>query len=111
MDRKAIRRISREMASAEANSPGTAAGSDGHESEISAGQDPPPRPRARIVRIDGLVRVLFVVDADELIEPGLLLQKVLARGLGGFLLQRQVRAFIAPILLWMSGLDALDADP
>src|SRR5436190_1023249 len=63
-----------------------------------------------VVHTDGLVRALLVEDSDELIEPGLLLQEVLARGLGGFFLERQVHAFVATVLLWVSGLDALDAN-
>ena len=60
---------------------------------------------------DGLMRSLLVVDADELIERGLLLQEVLARRLSGFLLEGQVHAFVATVLLWVSRFDALDADP
>ena len=33
------------------------------------------------------------------IEPGLLLQEVLGGGLGGFLLQRQMHALMAAVLL------------
>jgi hypothetical protein len=56
------------------------------------------------------VRPLVVAALDELIELGLLLQEVLARRFGGFLLQRQVHAFVAAILLRVAKLDALDAD-
>ena len=42
VDRKTIRRISRELAGAEANSPGVATGSDGRESGILTEQNPPP---------------------------------------------------------------------
>jgi hypothetical protein len=56
------------------------------------------------------VRPLVVAALDELIELGLLLQEVLARRFGGFLLQGQVHAFVAAILLRVAKLDALDAD-
>ena len=47
VDRKTIRRISREIAGAEANSPGVAAGFDGRESGVLTEQNPPPpRPPA-----------------------------------------------------------------
>ncbi len=46
VDRKTIRRIGREIAGAEAKSPGVATGSGGHESADPGEQNPPPRPRA-----------------------------------------------------------------
>jgi hypothetical protein len=42
------------------------------------------------------MRALLVADADELVEPGLLLQEVFARGPGGFFLERQVHALVTP---------------
>src|SRR5215472_19171496 len=54
---------------------------------------------------------LLVEGRDELIEAGLLLEVVLRGGLGGFLLQRQVHALMAAVLLWMPRFDALDVDP
>lgn len=57
------------------------------------------------------MRALLVEDADELIEPGLLLQEVLRGRLGGFLLERQMHALMATVLLRMPRLDALDVDP
>ena len=57
------------------------------------------------------MRALLVEGVDELIEARLLLQEVLGGGLGGLLLQRQVHALVAAILLGMSGLDALEVDP
>jgi hypothetical protein len=46
VDRKTIRRIAREIASVEANSPGVATGSEGRESAVCAEQNTPPRPLA-----------------------------------------------------------------
>jgi hypothetical protein len=57
------------------------------------------------------MRPLFVEDADELIEPGLLLQEVLGGRRGGLFLERQMHALMATVLLGVTGLDALDVDP
>jgi hypothetical protein len=54
---------------------------------------------------------LLVEGADELIEASLLLEEVLGGGLGGLLLERQMHALMAAVLLRVSGLDALDIDP
>ena len=48
---------------------------------------------------EGLVRPLLVEAGDEVIEARLLLQDVWGSGLGGFLLQRQMHAFVAAVLL------------
>jgi hypothetical protein len=47
---------------------------------------------------------------DEGVELGLLLQDVLVGRSGGFLLQGQVHAFMASVLLGMSGTNAFDRD-
>jgi hypothetical protein len=53
----------------------------------------------------------FVVEVlDEVIELRLLLEEVLRRWLGGFLLERQMHPFVAAVLLRVAGFDALDAD-
>src|SRR5580692_483235 len=57
------------------------------------------------------MRSLLVVIVDEGIELGLLLQEVLPRRFGGFFLQGQVHAFVPTVLLWITRLDTLDADP
>src|SRR5471030_1223550 len=57
------------------------------------------------------MRSLLVVIVDEGIELGLLLEEVFARRLGGFFLQGQVHAFVPTVLLWVTWLDTLDADP
>ncbi len=56
------------------------------------------------------MRAFVVVAVDEVVELGLLLQEVQGRRFGGFLLQGQVHALVAAVLLGMAGLDALDAD-
>ena len=56
------------------------------------------------------MRAFGVELADEGVEAGLLLEAVHARRAGGFLLQGQVHALVAAVLLRMAGLDALDGD-
>ena len=53
---------------------------------------------------------LVVVNPDEGIEALLLLQKVKRGGLGRLLLERQMHALMAAVLLGMAWLDALQAD-
>jgi hypothetical protein len=53
---------------------------------------------------------LVIVNLAEVLEALLLLNQVEARWLRGFLLECQVHAFVAPILLRTAGLDAFDAD-
>ena len=50
---------------------------------------------------------LVVVNLDEFIEAFLLLQEVEGGGLCRFLLQCQMHAFMAAVLLRISGFDAL----
>jgi len=57
------------------------------------------------------MRPLIIVTLNEVIEPFLLLQKVVARWFGHFLLEGQVHPFVAPVLLWMARLDAFNRDP
>src|SRR5687768_11030800 len=57
------------------------------------------------------MRALLVEALDERIEAGLLLQEVASGRLGGLLLEGEVHAFMAAILLRMAGLDALDRNP
>jgi hypothetical protein len=56
------------------------------------------------------VRTLVVEDLDELVEAGLLLQKVSTRGLGGFFFQGEMHPLMAAILLRMPRFDPFDAD-
>ena len=67
-------------------------------------------PRGIARRAERLMRSLIVVNPDEVIEALLLLQEVERGGLGGFILERQVHALVASILLRMSRLDALNVD-
>ena len=57
------------------------------------------------------MRPLLIEGADELIEARLLLQEVLGGRLGGLLLERQMHALMAAVLLRVSGLDTLKIDP
>ncbi len=59
---------------------------------------------------EGLVGSLGVVAVDEVVEAGLLLQKVRAGGLCGFELQGQMHALMAAVFLRTAWLDALDLD-
>jgi hypothetical protein len=56
------------------------------------------------------VRSLAIELLDEGIEAGLLLQAVHAGWAGRFLLQREMQALMAAVLLRAAGLDALDRD-
>jgi hypothetical protein len=56
------------------------------------------------------VRAFVVEDFDKLVEARLLLEKIAGGRFGGFFLQRQMHAFVTPVLLWMGGLDPFDAD-
>src|SRR5471032_3284903 len=57
------------------------------------------------------MRSFLVVVVDEGVELGLLLQEVFSRRFGGFILQGQMHPFVPTVLLWITRLDALDADP
>src|SRR5689334_25391875 len=57
-----------------------------------------------------LVGSLLVELLDKIIEAGLLLQEVEASGARGFLLEREVHAFVPAVLLGMTGANAFDAD-
>ena len=50
----------------------------------------------------------MVVTLDELVKAGLLLQEVVARRLGRFLLECQVHALMAPVLLRVTWFDPLN---
>jgi hypothetical protein len=57
------------------------------------------------------MRPVVVEILDEVIELPLLLEEVFGGRFGGFLLERQMHALVAAILLRIAGFDALDADP
>ena len=57
------------------------------------------------------MRPLIVVNLDERIEAFLLLQIVEGCWLGGLVLQGEMHAFMAPVLLRVARLDPLDPDP
>src|SRR5581483_10685209 len=65
---------------------------------------------ARAFHSERLVRAFGVEFGDKGIEAGLLLQTVLPWRSGGFLLQREMHALVAAVLLRLAGLDALDGD-
>ena len=56
------------------------------------------------------MRPFLVENFDEVIEPSLLLKEVLHRGLRGLFLQREMHAFVTPVLLRVARFDPLDAD-
>jgi len=63
--------------------------------------------RARIalggaMHVEGLVWPRVVIDVDEMVEAGLLLQEIGACGFSGFLLEREMHALVAAILLRMN---------
>ncbi len=60
--------------------------------------------------VQSFVRTFVVELFDEGVELGLLLEQICAGGPRGFLLERQVYAFTASILLGMTRPDAFDAD-
>lgn len=57
-----------------------------------------------------LMRAFIIVNINETVEAGLLLQDVHARRPGGFLLQGQMHTFMAAVLLRIAGRDALEAN-
>ena len=63
-----------------------------------------------IAHVQRLVGPLDVIALDEVIELCLLLQKILRRRLGRFLLKPEMHALVSAVLLRMAGLDALGAD-
>src|ERR1700747_848507 len=63
---------------------------------------------SRALHVQSFVRAFAVEFADEVIEFCLLLQAVSARRSGGLLLESEMQALVASVLLRMAGLDALD---
>ena len=64
----------------------------------------------RTLHVQGFVRTFVVEDIDELVEPGLLLQKIPRGRLGGLFLQREMHSFVAAVLLRVTWLDSFYAD-
>jgi hypothetical protein len=54
------------------------------------------------------MRTLVVEDLDELVEAGLLLEKIAGGGFGSFFLQSEMHAFMTAVLLRMTRFDAFD---
>ena len=63
-----------------------------------------------LLACEGLMGPLVVVNLDEVIETFLLLQEVECGRLGSFLLQSEMHALVAAVLLWIAWLDALQLD-
>ena len=64
----------------------------------------------RVLPAQGLMRPLVVVDLDKRLKSGLLLQEVVAGRSCRLRLEGQMQPLVAPILLGMARLDALDGD-
>ena len=64
----------------------------------------------RTLHVESFVGTLMVEDRNEFVEPGLQLQEVGGRRLGGFFLQGEMHAFMVAILLRIARLDPLDAN-
>ena len=60
--------------------------------------------------IERLVWPLGVELFDEVIEAGLLLEAIGARGSHGLFFKGEVHSLMASILLWVAGFDAFDVD-
>jgi len=56
------------------------------------------------------VRPVLIELLSEGIELSLLLQEIGAGGSSGFLLEREMHAFMTSVLLWMAGANAFDGD-
>ena len=56
------------------------------------------------LHVDGFVRSVLVEFFCELVEAGLLLQAVHAGRTGGLFLEREMHAFVTPVLLGFPGL-------
>ena len=63
------------------------------------------------LHIKGFMRTFGVELRGKVIELRLLLQAVHASGTGSFFLESQMHALVPPVLLAMTGLDALDLYP
>ena len=60
--------------------------------------------------VQSLMWALIVVLVDEIVEFGLLLQKIARGWSGGGLFEGQMHPFMATVLLRVAWLDALDLD-
>jgi hypothetical protein len=55
----------------------------------------------------------LIEQREEIVKPGLLLERIRGGGLGGFAFQREMHPLVAAVLLRVAGPDAfeLDAEP
>src|ERR1700756_5781783 len=64
----------------------------------------------RTFHVQRFVRTFVVEDVDKFVKAGLLLKEIRGRRLGGLFFQREMPAFVTPVLLRMGGFDPFDTN-